>query len=127
LDNLRASGDPARAFELFPELTALARHRAATLSGGQRQLLAVSGALTGRWRIPLADEPVQGLAPGLADRVYGALAAAVSAHRAVLVADPVAERALRVCDFVWQLERGRITFAGEPGELLRERTRSAAR
>ena len=120
-DNLRATGDPGRAFSRFPELAALAEHDAATLSGGERQLLAVAGALTGRWRVLLVDEPVQGLAPALADRVYRELAAVVAPDRAVLVADPVAERALRVCDFVWRLERGRVTFAGESAELIRER------
>ena len=120
-DNLRATGDPERAFSTFPELVSLAEHDAATLSGGERQLLAVAGALSGRWRVLMVDEPVRGLAPALADRVYQELAVAVAPDRAVLVADPVAERALRVCDFVWRLERGRITFAGEPGELIRGR------
>jgi branched-chain amino acid transport system ATP-binding protein len=119
VDNLRATGDPERAFSLFPELAALADHDAATLSGGERQMLAVAGALTGRWRVLLVDEPVQGLAPALAERVYREVAGVVSPERAVLVADPVAERALRVCDFVWRLERGHITFAGEPSELAR--------
>lgn len=120
-DNLRATGDPGRAFSMFPELAALAQHDAATLSGGERQLLAVAGGLTGRWRVLLVDEPVQGLAPALAERVYRELAAVVAPDRAVLVADPVAERALQVCDVVWRLERGSVTFAGEAGELIRGR------
>lgn len=116
-DNLRASGDPDVAIELFPELTPLVTQQAATLSGGQRQLLAVACALTGSWRVLLVDEPVQGLAPQLAERVYDALASVVTPERAVLVADPVTNRAARVADFVWRLDRGRITFAGEPSEL----------
>ena len=116
-DNLRATGDPDAALTLFPELEPLLPQRAGTLSGGQRQLLAMACALTGSWRVLLIDEPVQGIAPALAERVYDALAAAVTPDRAVLVADPVAARALHVADFVWQLERGRITFAGEPAEF----------
>ncbi len=116
-DNLRASGDPDTAVGLFPELGGLLRRRAATLSGGQQQLLAVACALSGNWRVLLVDEPVQGVAPELAVRVYQALAAAVTPERAVLVADPVTTRAARVADFVWRLDRGRIVFAGEPGEL----------
>jgi branched-chain amino acid transport system ATP-binding protein len=115
-DNLRATGDPAAALALFPELGALLSQSAGTLSGGQRQLLAVACALTGAWRVLLVDEPVQGLAPALAERVYAALAAAVTPERAVLVADPVADRAVSVADFVWRLERGRIAFAGERAE-----------
>lgn len=116
-DNLRASGDPDVATELFPELTPLLTQQAATLSGGQRQLLAVACALTGSWRVLLVDEPVQGIAPELAERVYDALAAVVTPERAVLIADPVTNRAACVADFVWRLDRGRITFAGEPREL----------
>jgi branched-chain amino acid transport system ATP-binding protein len=116
-DNLRASGDPDVAIELFPELTPLLSQQAATLSGGQRQLLAVACALTGSWRVLLVDEPVQGIAPEVAKRVYDALAAAVTPERAVLVADPLKDRAARVADFIWRLDRGRITFAGEPSEL----------
>lgn len=115
--NLRASGDLEAALGLFPELEALLTQQAATLSGGQRQLLAVACALSGNWRVLLVDEPVQGIAPELAERVYSALAAAVTPERAVLVADPVVGRALRVADFVWRLERGRVTFAGESSEL----------
>ena len=116
-DNLRASGDPDVAVERFPELAPLLTQQAATLSGGQRQLVAVAAALTGSWRVLLVDEPVQGIAPELAVRVYEALAAAVTPDRAVLVADPVTSRAVRVADFVWRLDRGRVTFAGEPSEF----------
>jgi branched-chain amino acid transport system ATP-binding protein len=118
-DNLLASGDLDVAVELFPELAALLPQQAGTLSGGQRQLLAVAGAISGRWRVLLVDEPVQGIAAELADRVYEGLAAAVTSDRAVLVADPVTSRAARIADFVWRLERGRVTFAGEAGELGR--------
>jgi len=120
-DNLRAGGDRDTACELFPELTPLLSQRAGTLSGGQRQLLAVASALSGRWRVLLVDEPVQGIATALAERVYDALAAAATAapDRAVLVADPGAGRAARAAEFVWRLERGRITFAGEAAEFAR--------
>jgi branched-chain amino acid transport system ATP-binding protein len=116
-DNLRASGDPDVAVERFPELAPLLTQQAATLSGGQRQLVAVAAALTGNWRVLLVDEPVQSISPELAVRVYEALAAAVAPDRALLVADPVTSRAVRVADFVWRLDRGRVTFAGEPSEL----------
>ncbi|MBS2962273.1 ATP-binding cassette domain-containing protein [Actinocrinis puniceicyclus] len=124
-ENLRVGGEPGRddagaVLDLFPELKPHLRQRAATLSGGQRQLLAVACALGGRWRVLLVDEPVQGIAPALSDRVYAALAAAVAPDRAVLVADPVTHRATKVADFVWRLERGRIVFAGEPTEVARD-------
>lgn len=120
-ENLLAGSDPAhgvdRTLELFPELEPLLLQRAATLSGGQRQLLAIASALGGRWRVLLVDEPVQGIAPELADRVFAALATAISPDRALLIADPVTRRAAEVADFVWRMERGRIVFAGESAEL----------
>lgn len=123
-ENLLAAGDldaalERSALELFPELEPLLAQRAGTLSGGQRQLLAIGCALRGRWRALLVDEPVQGLAPALADRVYAALAAAATPDRAVLIADPVTHRAAEAADFVWRLERGRVVFAGETAELTR--------
>lgn len=123
----RSASPGPKALDLFPELRPLLHRRAGTLSGGQQQLLAIAAALGGEWRVLLVDEPVQGIAPALADRVYDALAAAVAIDRAVLVADPVTSRAARVADFVWRLERGRVTFAGEPAELApHEGTRRAA-
>ncbi len=123
-ENLLAAGDPDAALErgaleLFPELEPLLSQRAGTLSGGQRQLLAIGCALGSRWRVLLVDEPVQGLASALADRVYAALAAAATPERAVLIADPVTHRAAEAADFVWRLERGRVVFAGEATELTR--------
>jgi branched-chain amino acid transport system ATP-binding protein len=123
LENLRATGDPAAALELFPELRPLAAQRGATLSGGERQLLAVASALTGDWRVLLVDEPVQGIANALAARVYRELGRAATGDRAVLVTDPLPGRALRVADFVWQLDRGRVVFAGEAAELAGKRDR----
>lgn len=121
-ENLLAGGDPDNALALFPELEPLLSQRAATLSGGQRQLLAIASSLGSSWRTLLVDEPVQGIAPALADRVYEALAAAIAPDRAVLIADPVLHRAAQIADFVWRLERGRIVFAGEAAELTRDPT-----
>jgi branched-chain amino acid transport system ATP-binding protein len=118
-DNLLAmsAGGLEKVRDRFPELDPLLSQRAGTLSGGQRQLLAVACALVGHWRVLVVDEPVQGIAPALADRIYEALADAATPDRAVLVADPVADRAARVADFVWHLERGHIMFAGEAAEF----------
>lgn len=122
-ENLLAAGDshsdgPRSALGLFPELEPLLPQPAATLSGGQRQLLAIACALTSRWRILLVDEPVQGIAPALSNRIYEALAAAVTPDRALLIADPVTHRVADIADFVWRLERGRVVFVGEAAEFL---------
>jgi ABC-type branched-subunit amino acid transport system ATPase component len=115
LDNLRAATSPAAAdatpeaaFALFPELERLAARPAGVLSGGERQSLAVACALFGPGRILLLDEPMHSLAPALADRVLGELArTAKQDGRAVLAAEPSAERCAAQADFLWPLERGR--------------------
>jgi ABC-type branched-subunit amino acid transport system ATPase component len=100
------------ALELFPELARLARRSAALLSGGERQLLAVACALHGPGSILLLDEPTHGLAPDLADRVLAELAR--TAHedgRAVLIAEPSADKLTAHTDFLWPLDRGHRTLA----------------
>lgn len=114
-DNLRATGaDTAaeKAFACFPELGDLESRSAAVLSGGERQLLAISCALWGSGRILLLDEPTHGLAPGLVDRVLAELArTAREDGRAVLLAEPVAEKVAEYADFLWPLARGRRSAA----------------
>jgi branched-chain amino acid transport system ATP-binding protein len=106
LDNLRACGATA-AFSRFPELEALSSRSAGVLSGGERQLLAVTSALFGRGSILLLDEPTHGLAPALVDRVLAELSrAARDDGRAVLIAEPQSDRVADHADFLWPLDRG---------------------
>ena len=110
LDNLRATAGPAApeaAFSRFPELARLAARSAGVLSGGERQLLAVTCGLFGSGRILLLDEPTHGLAPTLVERVLEELARTARADgRAVLIADPQPEAVAGYADFLWPLARG---------------------
>ena len=102
------TGSPDAILELFPELARLADRSAGVLSGGERQLLALACALHGPGRILLCDEPTHGLAPGLVERVLAELArTAREDGRAVLVAEPSADRVAAHADFLWPLDRGR--------------------
>jgi branched-chain amino acid transport system ATP-binding protein len=91
-----ATRDLAPAFEAFPDLRTLSRRRAALLSGGEQQMLALSRALLAPWQLLMVDELSHGLAPHLATHLYAVLADLVGAHpdRTVLLAEPDPREAL---------------------------------
>ncbi|MFI9327058.1 ABC transporter ATP-binding protein [Kitasatospora sp. NPDC052868] len=111
-------GGPSEALALFPELAPLLTRPAGTLSGGQRQLVAVSMALSARPRLLLLDEPDRGLAPALAARLHAHLLADADAEgRTVVVTAQSLPRSLAGAAVVHVLHRGEVGFSGEPAEL----------
>jgi ABC-type branched-subunit amino acid transport system ATPase component len=94
--------------ELFPQLAGRMGQRAGTLSGGEQQMLAIGRALMGRPRVLLVEEPSQGLAPAVLDRVYTALRAAAEAGVAVLVAEQFQQLRPGASDLVLAIGDGRI-------------------
>ncbi|BBC37656.1 ABC transporter [Streptomyces graminofaciens] len=110
-----AAPDPAYALEAYPQLGPLLSHRAGTLSGGERRMLALSRALLARARVLLVDEPVQGMSPTVAARTYELLGAL---DACVVVAEQRLPPGLREAPaFVYELRRGTVAFAGEAAEL----------
>jgi branched-chain amino acid transport system ATP-binding protein len=107
----------AMVFELFPRLAERRRQRAATLSGGERQMLAVGRALMSEPRLLLLDEPTTGLAPKLAADAYAALAALREQGLTIVVAEQQVPLALGLADRGYVLESGRIQLGGRADEL----------
>jgi branched-chain amino acid transport system ATP-binding protein len=106
--------------ELFPILVERREQLAGTLSGGQQQMLAIARALTARPRLLLCDEVSLGLSPKATDDVYEALEAVSESGIAILLVEQNVHRSLALASRAYVLERGRVSFDGDPAALLDE-------
>jgi branched-chain amino acid transport system ATP-binding protein len=101
---------------LFPEIAAKRSERAASLSGGQQQILAVAQGLVRRPRLLMLDEPSAGLSPVLVDRVFVVVQRLREAGTAVLLVEQLIEKALALADRVYALARGSIVLEAQTSE-----------
>jgi branched-chain amino acid transport system ATP-binding protein len=107
-------------FALFPRLAERRRQHAQTLSGGERQMLAIGRALMARPRVLLLDEPSLGLAPRIVAEMLGNIALLRARGVAVLLVEQNARAALRIADRGYVMELGRIALAGSAGALAED-------
>jgi ABC-type branched-subunit amino acid transport system ATPase component len=113
--------------ERFPILGERLRQRAAVLSGGERQILAVSRALVAEPRFLLLDEFSEGVQPSLVRRLGEALRELPSAPAGVVLVDQSASVALRMSDRIYVMEKGRIVDEGPAIEFREDEQRLQAR
>jgi branched-chain amino acid transport system ATP-binding protein len=111
--------DFTRVFALFPQLTGREGQLAATLSGGEQQMLAVARALMTRGRLLLLDEPSMGLAPRLVREIFQILQEISSAGTTILLVEQNARQALKLARRGYVLETGQLMLAGSAEELIR--------
>ena len=114
-----------RVLEAFPLLRERRRHRAGTLSGGERQATAIGRALMSNPRLLLLDEVSLGLAPVAVEDVYRSLRSVIESGTTVLLVEQDLTRALDIAQRVMCMLEGRIVLEGAAGELTREQVTDA--
>jgi branched-chain amino acid transport system ATP-binding protein len=111
--------------EAFPMLRERRRHRAARLSGGERQATAIGRALMSNPRLLLLDEVSLGLAPVAVDGLYRSLAEVIAGGTTVVLVEQDLNRALSTASRVACMLEGRIVLEGKAGEITREQVTDA--
>lgn len=115
-DNL--DEDIAWVYDLFPRLKERSWQLAGTLSGGEQQMLAVARALMAKPKLVMMDEPSLGLAPLVVKGIFDIIKEINKQGVTILLIEQNANMALKIADFAYVLETGRITLTGTGRELL---------
>jgi branched-chain amino acid transport system ATP-binding protein len=111
------AADFEQVYRLFPRLKERRRQLAGTLSGGERQMLALGRALMSRPRLLMLDEPSLGLAPLIVRDIFHVIAGLRETGVSILLVEQNARAALQVADYGYVLETGEIVLQGPSAEL----------
>jgi branched-chain amino acid transport system ATP-binding protein len=112
-----AAWTPERLFEIFPNLAAMRGRRAAAMSGGEQQMLAIARTLMGNPEAVLLDEPAEGLAPVILELMAEAVLSMKREGIAVLLSEQNFDFAAAVADRAYVIERGEIRYDGSMAAL----------
>ncbi|HME45765.1 MAG TPA: ABC transporter ATP-binding protein [Syntrophorhabdales bacterium] len=105
-------------FELFPQLRERMHQQAKTLSGGERQMLAIGRALMSRPKLMLLDEPSLGLQPSMVIRIFEIIRKVHEQGVAVLLVEQNVNQTLAITQRTYVLEAGRVALEGRSDELM---------
>jgi branched-chain amino acid transport system ATP-binding protein len=115
-----ARAEAEQVYEQFPRLKERRRQEAGTLSGGERQMLAIGRALMARPQLLMLDEPSLGLAPLIVAEVFNIIAQLRARGVAILLVEQNARAALQACDYGYVLETGDVVLEGTGVELMND-------
>ena len=105
-------------YEMFPILGKRARQISGTLSGGEQQMLAIARALMTRPKLLILDEPSMGLAPLIVQEIFNVIEQLNQNGTTILLVEQNARAALKIADYGYVLEIGRMVLEGEASQLL---------
>ena len=108
-------------YTLFPRLRERRTQMAGTLSGGERQMLAVGRALMAKPKLLMLDEPSLGLAPLITREIFRIITQLRSRGVSILLVEQNARAALQVADYAYVLETGGVAMEGPASELAGDR------
>jgi branched-chain amino acid transport system ATP-binding protein len=110
---------------IFPRLGERLEQQAGSMSGGEQQMLAVCRSLVGSPKVVLFDELSMGLAPLVVAELFERVAALRDAGRTIVLVEQYVTYALELADLCYVLAKGKVAWAGEPGELKQSATANA--
>jgi branched-chain amino acid transport system ATP-binding protein len=126
-DHRAVTTEIADLYERFPNLAARRQHRAAVLSGGEQQMLAIGRALMARPKVMMLDEPSLGLSPKMSSEVFALIRRLNRENgQSILLVEQNTHRALELAHRAYVLELGRVALEGTPERILSDRTLQAA-
>jgi branched-chain amino acid transport system ATP-binding protein len=115
-----------RVYQIFPKLAERRSQRAGTMSGGERQMLAVGRALMSDPKLLMLDEPSLGLAPVMCDVTFDKIQKIHKMGTAILLVEQNVSRALALVQRAYVLESGKVIMHGTSAELANNKQVQAA-